>query len=324
MHQQYEYMQKLYQEEQDRIKREKEMAQQRNNAAGTQAVGGFASRLFSVFKPKIVVEKEVLTQAKQKTIDEVDYDNEENFKEDAKEEYLISTNVQEKPVESANLLDLDEDDNKGKNHEKIQEKEIPMKLEDQELQDDHDATRTESDTVQNEDDRMEESQDFTKQRDRSDSLTSTSTSRIYSHQTFSDFMNIDELHKFLYKCGALLSTKKGKMEQWIEWMQRTLAEYYVYCQVLYKQAKDVEILKDFLAQKVQKLKYKLDQVINEKEDLIEQQAAEVGIKEYLAKQMQELNKKNVEKTHELVLVKQKLAEFNQDYNDMKQKYEVRV
>lgn len=39
------------------------------------------------------------------------------------------------------------------------------------------------------------------------------------------------------------------MEQWIDWMQRTLAEYYVYCQVLYKQAKDVELLKDFLAQK---------------------------------------------------------------------------
>lgn len=40
--------------------------------------------------------------------------------------------------------------------------------------------------------------------------------------------------------------------------------------------------------------------------------------------MQELNIKNVEKTHELVLTKQKLSEFNQEYNDMKHHYEVKL
>lgn len=40
--------------------------------------------------------------------------------------------------------------------------------------------------------------------------------------------------------------------------------------------------------------------------------------------MQELNIKNVEKTHELVLTKQKLSEFYQEYNDMKHHYEVKL
>mmetsp|Transcript_6654 Transcript_6654/g.7598 ORF Transcript_6654/g.7598 Transcript_6654/m.7598 type:complete len:125 (+) Transcript_6654:906-1280(+) len=122
----------------------------------------------------------------------------------------------------------------------------------------------------------------------------------------------------------MLVAKKGKMDQWIDWMQRTVSEYYVYSQILYKQAKDVEVLKDFFSQKLQKTKYKLEMVTNEKEDLLAKQEAEDGIKEYLAKKMQELNMKNVEKTHELVLVKQHLSEANLEIKEIKDDYEKKI
>ena len=78
---------------------------------------------------------------------------------------------------------------------------------------------------------VEDSQDFNidRQRERSDSLSSTSTNKLFTRANINEFMNIDELHKFLYKYGALLVTQNNsKMMEWIEWMQRTLAEYYVY------------------------------------------------------------------------------------------------
>jgi chromosome segregation ATPase len=65
-------------------------------------------------------------------------------------------------------------------------------------------------------------------------------------------------------------------------------------------------------------------VTNEKEDLLERQIAEDGIKEYIAKQMQDLSTKHVEKTHELVFVKQKLSEANDEVNDVKREYQEQI
>lgn len=65
-------------------------------------------------------------------------------------------------------------------------------------------------------------------------------------------------------------------------------------------------------------------VTNEKEDLLERQIAEDGIKEYIAKQMQELSIKHVEKTHELVSVKQQLSEANNEINDVKRQYQTQI
>lgn len=308
-------MQKLFQEEQERILREREQAQRQRTAEAAPKGTGLVGRLFAGFKrgtnaPAPIPQSSV-TQNNQ--IEDAKVGRPEPTANNDSN-YLLSTNTkQPQPAEDAKLIDFGEDEADHKatdvHKQKSEEKEVPMKLEEKDLQDDEETKRSETETVN--EDRLDEMQDNAFRagpRQRSDSLTSTSTTRMYSYSDFNDFMNIDELHKFFYKCGAMLVNQRGKMEEWIDWMQRTLAEYYVYCQVLYKQAKDVEILKDFLSQKLQKTKYKLDQVTNEKEDLIARQEAEDGIKEYLAKQMQELNIKNVEKTHELVLIKQKLSE----------------
>lgn len=317
LNKQYNYMQKLFQEEQERIIREREMAQRR--PAGQQKGGGLFSRFFSTVTKEPVQNQD---QKPQNKVAEVENDKDGN--EDSN--YLLSTTQDDyKPAENANLIDFEDENDKTqptqKSKSKNEEKEVPMNMEEKDIQDDEETKRSETATVI--DDRMDEAQDVFKAgpRQRSDSLTSTSTTKLYSYQDFNDFVNIDELHKFLYKCGAMLVNKKGKMEEWIDWMQHTLAEYYVYCQILYKQAKDVEILKDFLSKKLQRTKYKLDMVTNEKEDLLERQDAETGIKEHLARQIQDLNIKHIEKTHELVMLKQKLAESNSEIKDVEREYQ---
>lgn len=52
--------------------------------------------------------------------------------------------------------------------------------------------------------------------------------------------------------------------------------------------------------------------------------ADAGIKEYLAKQIQDLNIKNIEKTHELVMVKQKLSEYTTELQDIERTYKEKI
>lgn len=84
------------------------------------------------------------------------------------------------------------------------------------------------------------------------------------------------------------------------------------------------MVKDFLSSKLQITQHKLNTITNEKEDLLEHQNAEAGIKEYLAKQMQDLNSKHIEKTHELVMVKQKLSESNEEIEGVRHEYEEKL
>lgn len=255
LNRQYSYMQKLFQEEQLRIMREREaMArkqQQENKATG----GGLFSRLFAGANKQPEQPK---PQEPRNRVREVNYYDDE----DETNNYLISTNSSKPKQEDAKLIDFGDDEHKTPHPP--QEKEVPMKLEEKDFGDDEETKRSETETVA---EACDENPDLFKSgpRGRSDSLNSTSTNVLYSYKDLNDFVNIDELHKFLYKCGAMLvSQSSSKMEEWIDWMQKTLAEYYVYCQILYKQAKDVEILKDFMSTKLQRVKYKLDQVTNEK------------------------------------------------------------
>jgi hypothetical protein len=301
LNKQYDFMQKLFLKEQEKVRKEREMQQKQSQ--GQTKTGGLFGGLFSNFK---------IGLQKQQTPKPIA----EKPEEKKQDHYLMQTTTEDqKPSESTDLIDFGddvEDHHKPDAPQLPQEKEVPMVIDEKDTQDDEETKRSETDTA------FEDRTDYATEtpkvatRGRSDSISSSSTTKLYSYTDLSDFVNIDELQKFLYKCGAMLVNQNGKMEEWIEWMQKTLAEYYVYTQVLYKQAKDVEILKDFLSKKLQVTKYKLDLVTNEKEDLIAQQEAETGIKELLAKQMQDLNMRHIEKTHELVMVKQKLAEAKED------------
>ena len=105
------------------------------------------------------------------------------------EDHLLSTN-KPRSEEEEKLVDFETETVK-KNTEI--EKEVPMKIED-----DEETKRSESETIV---EQIEDPEVFkiAESRKRSDSITSTSTNRIYSYKDLNDFVNIEELHKFLYK-----------------------------------------------------------------------------------------------------------------------------
>ena len=136
LHDQYEYMQKLFYEEQERIRKEKEIAQQKQ-ASG----GGLANRFFSVFKTKTttakpeIIPEEVKSYPKKNIITEDDEDIEsKNPIKSEEQDYLMSTNNQNKEPENANLIDFGDDTPNqpsmgSQNEIQNNEPEVPIKFE---------------------------------------------------------------------------------------------------------------------------------------------------------------------------------------------------
>lgn len=94
------------------------------------------------------------------------------------------------------------------------------------------------------------------------------------------------------------------MGRWIEWMQKTLSEYYIYSRQLYVEAKDVEIVKDHLTVQLERSNFRVNVLQNEKEDYEAREQSEHGIKEYLATKAQSLTRKNLEQSTQILLLKQ--------------------
>mmetsp|Transcript_6654 Transcript_6654/g.7596 ORF Transcript_6654/g.7596 Transcript_6654/m.7596 type:complete len:220 (+) Transcript_6654:240-899(+) len=193
---QYNYMQRLYLEEQERIRKEKERLQ---NATSAQGTTGFASRLFSALKFKTNQQQPSQnTEPQKSTITIVETDHEPKEEPDAS--YLLSTNNQVQN-EEGDLIDFG-GTSKVSQNKATEETEVRVKLEDKEIVDDEETKRSDTDT--NLEDKFEDISEVpakTSQpaRPRSDSLSSTSTTKMYSYSDFNDFMNVDELNKFLYK-----------------------------------------------------------------------------------------------------------------------------
>lgn len=195
-------MQRLYNLEQERLIKEREAAK----APPAEKKGFFGGLLSKIGGQK----KEEEPKPK------VEEEKGQEPKPLQGEKYLLST-MEDSKAPEANLLEFDDEPQSNQNLEK----EVPVKIEEEESK--FGDTETNQETVD------EDSFRFGDNRIRSDSMSSTSTNRIYSHKDLNDIVNIDELHKFMYKCGALLVTQSpAKMEEWVDWMQRTLSEYYVH------------------------------------------------------------------------------------------------
>ena len=102
------------------------------------------------------------------------------------------------------------------------------------------------------------------------------------------------------------------MGRWIEWMQHVLSEYYVHSRALYAEAKEVELLKDFFATRIESLKERLETLTNEKEDFSAEQEMAAKVKEHLVARMQMLDKANLEKSMQLLLLKQQVTELGEE------------
>jgi hypothetical protein len=74
-------------------------------------------------------------------------------------------------------------------------------------------------------------------------------------------------------------------------------------------AKELEILKDFFTMRIENLKLRVSELLNEKEDLAAVHYSDRNIKEHLIVKMNDLEKQCVEKSTELMFEKKKLKEL---------------
>ena len=71
----------------------------------------------------------------------------------------------------------------------------------------------------------------------------------------------------------------------------------------------MELLKEFFAARIETLKLRIEELLNEKEDYSEMHQSDSNIKEHLITKMNELDKQVMEKTTELLFQKKKASEL---------------
>lgn len=93
--------------------------------------------------------------------------------------------------------------------------------------------------------------------------------------------NKDEMNDLLFKIGSFLVNDKKKLSKWIAGLQQGFAEFFVLSKQLYVDARELEILKDFLTLKMENLKLRVHELLNEKEDMTAIHSSDSNIKEHL-------------------------------------------
>lgn len=78
---------------------------------------------------------------------------------------------------------------------------------------------------------------------------------------------------------------------------------------LVRDAKELELLKEFFASRIETLKLRIEELLNEKEDYSAMHQSDSTIKEYLQKRLSESEQLIVEKTTELLFIKKRAGEL---------------
>lgn len=76
-----------------------------------------------------------------------------------------------------------------------------------------------------------------------------------------------------------------------------------------RDAKELELLKEFFASRIETLKLRIEELLNEKEDFSAMHQSDSAIKEYLTKRLSESEQLIVEKTTELLFIKKRAGEL---------------
>jgi len=124
--------------------------------------------------------------------------------------------------------------------------------------------------------------------------------------------NSEELNDLLYQIGSYLVSDKARLSKWIAGIQQGFAEFFILSRQVYVEAKELEILKDFFTFRVENLKLRVHELLNEKEDLAAVHQSDTSIKEHLLVKMNELERTSVEKGTELLFQKKQTKELTEE------------
>ena len=86
-------------------------------------------------------------------------------------------------------------------------------------------------------------------------------------ESFQDIKTTAEMEQLLFKIGTFLVHDKSQLSKWIQGIQQKFSLVYVQSRELTTKASEMEVLKEFLAIKIEQLQIRVQELMNEKEDL---------------------------------------------------------
>ena len=89
------------------------------------------------------------------------------------------------------------------------------------------------------------------------------------------------MNEILFEVGAQLVTDKQKLTQWIRGLQEAFAEFFIIAKLLRSEANELHLLKSFMILSVENLKLRVNELSNEKEDMVAIHQSDSGVKEHL-------------------------------------------
>ena len=117
------------------------------------------------------------------------------------------------------------------------------------------------------------------------------------------------MNDLMFKVSTFLVKDRALLSRWIAGIQQGFSSQYILIAKLNKDAKELELLKEFFAARIETLKLRIEELLNEKEDYSEMHQSDSNIKEHLITKMNELDKQVMEKTTELLFQKKKASEL---------------
>ena len=111
---------------------------------------------------------------------------------------------------------------------------------------------------------------------------------------------VEQMNDLIYNVSSFLVHDRALLSKWISGVQQGFATLYIQIRRLNQDAKELELLKEFFASRIETLKLRLQELLNEKEDFAAMHESDLHLKEHLISRMNELDKSVMEKTTELL------------------------
>eukprot|EP00347_Sterkiella_histriomuscorum_P018982 403343421 len=131
----------------------------------------------------------------------------------------------------------------------------------------------------------------------------------------------EEMNDFMHKIGGFLLNDKSRLTEWIRGVQQGFAQFYILAKQLYIESRELEILRDFLVLRVENMKLRIEDLLNQKEDMAAIHSSDSAVKEHLIQKINELDKLFMERSTELLFEKRKVQELAEEKKEFDQKFE---
>lgn len=126
-------------------------------------------------------------------------------------------------------------------------------------------------------------------------------------ETFADVQSAEQLNQLMYAVGTSL-IDKGAVSKWLQGIQQSFADLYIAARALAVDASELELLKEYLAMKIDMLSVQVQRLEGEKEDWQVVAESDSRLKESLVDRASELESVATKLRTELVVKAQQLQE----------------